>query len=125
LTNAEALPLTNTVFRAGPFFGHFEDRSVYQPTNGVDTVTNATMRARLLADAIPAQSYAAGRNAVPGMTNREMSGQFKDSVRAGILFDDEDDRKWVHSFFLRVPFSVVHDLFRDFVDQLPKNGDGR
>ncbi len=85
----------------------------------------ATNRPHMLADAIPAQSYAAGRNAVPGMTNREMSGQFKDSVRAGILFDDEDDRKWVHSFFLRVPFSVVHDLFRDFVDQLPKNGDGR
>ncbi|MDD6031715.1 MAG: hypothetical protein PUE68_12965, partial [Kiritimatiellae bacterium] len=125
LTDAEALPLTNGVLRMNPFFGHFEDRSVYQPTNGVDTVTNATMRARLLADAIPAQSYAVGRNAIPSWEEDGSSNwniplvAFKDDCQLEVLPNHE--RAWVHSFFLRVPFSATHGFFQDLINRMPRD----
>ena len=75
-----------------------------------------TMRARLLADAIPTQSYAAGCNAVPGMLNQEMSGQFKDPVMIDLL--KKKDQKWVHSFFIQKPLSDTGRLYSGMVEAI-------
>ena len=65
-----------------PFFGNFDDMSVCG-TNLVESIPN---RAQLLADAIPAESYATGRNPVPrwgllgGSTASATSYSFRSQV---------------------------------------------
>lgn len=120
LTDSEACALPNSVLRVNPFFGHFEDDSIYTPATGIDTNTNAVMRARLLADAIPAESFATGRNPVPkwvdeddetgeDVVNVNMATKFKDQNTIGVLDLGEDN--WIHSFFLQAPYMVVRPFY--------------
>jgi len=118
LTNDEACALSNSVLRVNPFFGHFADSSVYSPAEGIDINTNAALRARFLADAIPAESFAAGRNRVPVWddSNIEMSRQYLRDVNLSIL--PSTSQKWVHSFFLQVPYCITGKLFEALKNQI-------
>jgi hypothetical protein len=117
LSNEEACALSNSVLRVNPFFGHFANASVYSPAEGIDANTNDTLRAQLLADAIPAESFAVGRNPVPAWDddNIEMSSQYLRDINLNML--PGLAQRWVHSFFLRVPYCVSRKLFDNLKSQ--------
>ncbi len=102
-----------------PFFGPLADASICS-SNRVPEIS-AALRAQLLADAIPAESLVAGFTSVPGWDgsggtrNFDMaSNKFKDTDMKFVLSDTD----WVHSFFIRAPYSVVHGLYEDLVRQI-------
>ena len=88
-----------------PFFGNFDDMSVCG-TNLVESIPN---RAQLLADAIPAESYATGRNPVPGWGLLGGSTANVDMIRYKTI---ESDR-WIHGYLKDVAFFHISGLFDD------------
>ena len=60
---------------------------------------------QLLADAIPAESYAAGRNQIPGFVNLEMQ---KEKTGGG---------KWTHSFLIEAPYAWTYAIFHDIKER--------
>ena len=122
-TPDETTNLTDMVLRECPFFGHFQDRNIYTSTNGVIVTENVAYRAQLLADAIPAESFAAGANPVPawrtGMVdecNINMAIDCKDPDKTGEI----SPSRWTHSFFIGAPYMCVHGLYDDIVSRIPK-----
>ena len=117
----ETTNLTDAVLRECPFFGHFENRNIYTSTNGVIVSENPAYRAQLLADAIPAESFAVGANPVEAWKtgpidtrNIDMSLHFKTRMDVSPVQD------WIHSFFLRIPYMCVHGLYDNIVSRIPK-----
>jgi len=115
-TPSEAVQLMNEPhqdLRATPFFGEFADMSICSTNFMTVAALGRSLRAQLLADAIPAESLPAGASEVPSWNgqssdNVNMALGLKDNSR---LIEDEDDRAWGHSFFLSAPYMVVHQLF--------------
>ena len=112
----EMTNVTDMALIATPFFGPFADNSICS-TNG-PVVVSAALRAQLLADAIPAESLPAGFSEVTDWNsslkrNFNMS-EFKDNINliAKAL------RPWKHSFFLQVPYMVVHGLFENIINKV-------
>ena len=60
-------------------------------------------RNRLLADAIPAESYAAGRNPLPEIESRDMQ-----TMPSGNGW-----HKWTHSFLIRAPYAWTYRVFTE------------
>ena len=123
LSNEEACALSNSVLRVNPFFGHFANTSVYTPAEGIDANTNATLRAQLLADAIPAESFAVGRNPVPAWesifnSNRNENLASKKNTLPSMPWTVLQDDRWLHTFFLSVPYMFVNVLYRDIVHEI-------
>jgi hypothetical protein len=120
-TPDETTNLTDAVLRECPFFGHFGNRNIYASTNGTIVSENAAYRAQLLADAIPAESFAVGANPVPlwntnGCVNVNMASRFKDDHQ----FYKSPNQNWIHSFFLMAPYMCIHGLYDDVVSRIPK-----
>ena len=104
--------------RAGYFSGHTREDQISHPlftpfddgrmtsTNVLD-FTDAELRAKMLGDAIPAESFAAGRNALDGFGNYEYLG----NARHG-WHDDDDEPQWHHSDIKNVDYRYVQDFFR-------------
>ena len=114
---------TDAVLRECPFFGHFADRDIYTSTNGVMVTTNTAYRAQLLADAIPAESFATGANAVSlwgeediDAINVDMPQHFKSKIQVSPV------QNWIHSFFLEVPYMCTHKFYENIVSRIPKEG---
>ena len=124
LSNEEACALSNSVLRVNPFFGHFADSSVYSPSEGIDVNTNTVLRARFLADAIPAESFAAGRNAIASWGdsgNVEMPSSYLGNINMDLF--PGIPREWVHDFFLEFPYCVTREFFNALKDQVENTGD--
>ena len=49
--------------------------------------------------------------------NHDMAIEFKDT-RQIVKIDDKDDQAWSHSFFLQVPYMMVHQLFENIFSQM-------
>ena len=109
----EAANYSDDRLKSATFFGPFEDTAICT-TNLIGEISYA-YRAQLLADAIPAESLAAGFTTVPTWRtrNHNMSEEFKDGNMKVVL----TNQKWVHSFFIQVPYSVVHKLYESIVKQ--------
>lgn len=97
LTPAQAAQLSDAQLRTVPFFGAFDDMSICT----TNQVRNVPQKNQLLADAIPAESYAAGRNPIPNFLNRDMRG-----MKSG-------GGKWTHSFLVSAPYAWVYQVFDD------------
>lgn len=73
------------------------------------------LRAQLLADAIPAESFPAGYMSAPVFLNSgnayNMATEFKDTDKINVM--DANKRQWCHSYFLQAPYMVVHKLFEN------------
>ena len=117
----ETTNLTDSVLRECPFFGHFENRDIYTSTNGVIVSENPAYRAQLLADAIPAESFAVGANSVMAWgtegedkNNVDMPRHFKSNMIVSPV------QNWIHSFFLKVPYMCTHEFYEDVVSRIPK-----
>ena len=97
LTPAKAAQLTDAQLRTAPFFGAFDDMSICT----TNQVLNIPQKNQLLADAIPAESYAAGRNPISNFLNRYMRG-----MKSG-------GGKWTHSFLVEAPYAWGYQVFDD------------
>ena len=113
-TATEANALTND-FRVEPVFGKFSDTTLFTTNHLAPGTIGYPLRAQLLADAIPAESFPAGSVGVPKwpdiQMSYDMSAHFKD-------LDNQDSiglngQKWVHSYFLKAPYMIVHGLFEN------------
>ena len=107
-TSAETAAISSDALKAVPFFGPFADSSICA-TNGVVTITPA-LRAQLLADAIPAESFAAGANAISGMSGN-YNYQGADNTPNGWPRKNGDVAVWEHSDIKNVAYYYVHVLF--------------
>ena len=86
-----------------PLFTSFDDASMAS-TNTLDFV-DEDLRAKMLGDAIPAESFAAGANALRGFVNYEY-------LRNADHGWPTKDRKWRHSDIKNVDYRYVQDFFR-------------
>ena len=113
----EMTNVTDMALIATPFFGPFADSSICS-TNG-PVVVAPVLRAQLLADAIPAESLPAGLSQVTDWNsspkrNYNMNSVFKDHIN----LIDANLHLWKHSYFLQVPYMIVHGLFEDIVNKV-------
>ena len=122
-TVAEMADVTDDALIATPFFGPFADDAICSTNDPVEV--SAALRAQLLADAIPAESLPAGLSQVglENFINANMATtQYRDEDMVNILPSD-DDQFWTHSFFLQVPYSIVHGLYEDIIRKTRQQGD--
>ncbi len=68
-------------------------------------IANISIKNQLLADAIPAETYAAGRNPVPNLVNVEMQSQ---KTGGG---------DWTHSFLIEAPYAWTYLIFNHIKDR--------
>jgi hypothetical protein len=98
--------------RASSIFKPFYDLNIYGP-NGSAIVSNPVVRAKLLAEAIPAISRATGRNAVPLL--------FDDNNVDMMLFKAQgmtwprNDNNWKHGDYCGVAYLFNFGLYNDIV----------
>ena len=114
--------MTNDL-RVLPFFLPFEDSALH--TTNVMLQMSYALRAQLLADAIPALSFAVGANPVESWDNDgadinvNMATRFKNTSALNRFTDADDDKKreWRHTFFLKVPYSVVKEFYKNLTNR--------
>ena len=99
---AQAAQLTDVQLKRYPFFGAFDDMSICT----TNRIVSLPQKNQLLADAIPAESYAAGRNQIPGFVNLEMQGK-----RSG-------GGDWTHSFIVEAPYAWTYEIFDDIKERI-------
>ena len=108
---------------------------MHTSSNGAIVANNDLYRAEMLAYAIPAESFAAGANPLPGRDDVSYIDRDKPmfgSYNMAVLFDagiedlpqngnDPDDRQqdWQHSTFVQRSYKRVHQLFKK-ITQLMK-----
>ncbi len=113
-TATEANALTND-FRVEPVFGKFSDTTLFTTNHLAPGTISYPLRAQLLADAIPAESFPAGYMSPlvfsGSLSDYDMATEFKDANRIEVM--DANKRRWRHSYFLQAPYMVVHDLFEN------------
>lgn len=109
--------------RKYPVFLPFEDRTLL--TEDRKESIAEPMKAQLLADAIPAESFPAGFAPVPEWdandpvsVNIDMAKECK-TLRA--LTTSTCGSDWGHSYFLQVPYAVVYKLFDNMSSKIGGN----
>ena len=113
---ATAGKLSPQQLRIYPFFRHFREIRIHFPgPMKLSPLLNLKdLRYDLLARGIPAQSYAAGAEPVPGMTNLDLEQAGRNPVLrwpAGGHTDKKRLHRWLHSDFKNVALPFVHPLF--------------
>ena len=103
MTPASLATLPDSTLKQIPVFGEFDDMSICT----TNLVLNVPARNQLLADAIPAESYAAGRNFTQGRVNVEMQS----------LQTTPAWQRWTHSFLLSAPYGWVYRVFADIIER--------
>ena len=101
MTPTSLATLPDSTLKQIPVFGEFDDMSICT----TNLVLNVPAKNQLLADAIPAESYAAGRNPIQRFSNVEMQSK----KTGGSLMD------WTHSFILEAPYCWTHEVFLDIL----------
>ena len=95
LSPTQAFLLSDIQLMQEPFFGSFDDMSICT----TNRITSVPLKSQLLADAIPAESYAAGRNPIPNLANVEM----REKKTGG--------GNWTHSFIIGAPYAWTYRIF--------------
>ena len=109
--------LSDETLRGDSVFKLFYDLNLHYSALGSALATNLAVRAKLLAEAIPAVSRATGRNQVDNRFGT--SANNKDLVEfktAGMTWPRNDDR-WRHSDFKEVAYSLNFGLYDDIRDR--------
>ena len=115
-TVAEMADVSDNALIATPFFGPFADNAICS-TNG-PVVLSPVLRAQLLADAIPAESLPAGLSEVTDWNSSPKRNCNMSELKDNINLIDANLRLWKHSYFLQVPYMIVHELFEDIVNKV-------
>ena len=106
MSNFSISPITGRVAIATPLFTSFDDARM-SSTNALNFVDYG-LRAKMLGDAIPAESFAAGANATGGLSdNYDMQSQAPQNwpKKSG------DRNVWEHSDIKNVAYYFTHSLF--------------
>ena len=115
----EAAELRDDTIRTNSFFGLFDERGLYG-TNGSALAVQPNLRARVLADGIPAESYAAGANAIdPDGKWAGRNVNMPDVVKGaqGNVYDEVREESWRHSDIKKRPYQHVRDVFLSMIDK--------
>ena len=102
-----------------PFRNETERMSSTNLFSVTDTAATPELRARFLADAIPAESHAAGANAFDEnvlANNVSLMGQMSNNNRWPEK-DDDNNPIWKHSAFKQVAYFFTYRLFDKFVKE--------
>lgn len=105
-------------FRASYFAGYTREQAIMQPlftsfddermaSTNVLAFADAALRAKMLGDAIPAESFAAGANPLRYFGNYEYLGNTEHGWP-----DLGDKPKWRHSDIKNVDYRYVQDFFK-------------
>jgi hypothetical protein len=109
--------LTDEQLRQKPFFKmRTADINLLDPVSGSQFALDN--RDRLLAEAIPARTGAAGRNAIKKANmNSDMQANFIKSNNGIDLWPRRNDEKpyWLHSDMKEVSYLYIYSLFDDFI----------
>jgi len=126
-----AAALDNDAIRTNSFFGPFSNELMYENSAGSVLANNYEIRAELLTHCIPSESFAVGANPVPAWGDE---GSFKDVKARNIdmaTFDqgvsdlEEDDQKWVHSYFINRSFKRTIELYESIMKKITINQIGK
>ena len=101
---------TNSLVVA-PFFAPFDDMSICV-TNRLETVP---AKYQLLGDAIPAESYATGRNPVPSWGEEASGNSNQDMI---MMRDVGISRAWNHGYLKDMSYRYIHRLFEDVLTRM-------
>ncbi len=108
-------PFRNELMRKS-FFKPFERGDLYHPVEGSRVAADPAVRAKVLAEAIPALSRATGANPVDGFfldNNVDMMTTMKNGWPAGRMNSDHKLNNWLHGDFRDVGYFFVYRLYDD------------
>ena len=91
-----------------PLFTPFADSRLHS-TNALN-IADASLRAKMLGDAIPAESFAAGCNELRGFDNYD----YQEEAQVG--FGENSEGDWLHSEIKNAPFRRVRVFFKHIVE---------
>lgn len=89
-------------------------------TNAVTAAQVAAVRDRILADGIPAQTFAAGANAIDGVSGTYNYNSFMANLESWPRFNRENGVKrllWYHSDIKDIAYYFVYPLFEQLVSE--------
>ncbi len=120
---ANAANLADDLIRTNSFFGLFDERGLYG-TNGSALAMQPAVRKHVLADGIPAESYAAGANKV-GSQNRAWGDDRNVNMPAmpsvvtawDGLYGAGHKQAWKHSDIKNRPYQVVREVFLSIIER--------
>jgi hypothetical protein len=117
---SEAALITDDALRTNSFFKSFYLADLYT-TNGSAVATNFDVKLKLLAEAIPSTSRAAGRNPIPAFgvdRNVDMMARKRTVAPqwpASRPLDANGDGRWLHGDFRDVAYFFNYPLYEDMV----------
>ncbi len=109
-TPSEAQAITNDELKLHTFFRDFQDNRLVNPQTGSAAADEYLTRAKVLGDAIPALSFAAGRNSIAAFEDRNID-----------LMSKKDgwphaDGRWHHGDAKDVAYRFNHPLWESWVE---------
>ncbi|HEY5745852.1 MAG TPA: hypothetical protein VIU12_07235, partial [Chryseolinea sp.] len=116
-TPNEANELTEGQLRASSFFKPFSQEAIYHETQGNAVANDDGIRTKLLAEALPALSFATGANALSPfgtVRNVNMAPLKTDWPKQRI---EQQDENWRHSDFREVAFYFTQNAYRRFISE--------
>ncbi len=102
--------IAESSLRTNSFFGRFDHDAVYGE-NGSSEAGQASVRRQILADAIPAESFAAGANPIEkfgAQKNKNVAELYKSSMWIEIL---APNARWLHGDIKKKAYTFVRPLF--------------
>jgi len=114
----QAAVLTDGQIRTNSFFKPFYRNDIYGD-GGSAVAADIQVRIKILAEAIPATSRAAGRNAIPlfGSGNTDMMTFKVNGWPQARITDDDLIGRWFHSDFKDVTYLHVYKLYDDITEK--------
>lgn len=110
VTPAQAELLTETELKANSFFKSFNVFGLYGPS-GSTLAADYTIRSKLLAEAIPSTSRAAGRNIMSGFGIANIDLMLRKTGWP------RSDASWLHSDFKNIAYLHVYTFYDDMVSK--------
>lgn len=114
-----AAELADSLIRTNSFFGLFDERGLYG-TNGSFLATQPLIRAHVLADGIPAESYAAGANVLAPEGSWQDRNVNMPNVATNAwnkLYGVGHSQAWRHSDIKNRPYQAVREVFLSIIEK--------
>ncbi|HEY5745854.1 MAG TPA: alpha/beta fold hydrolase, partial [Chryseolinea sp.] len=111
-TPIEADELTEGQLRTSSFFKRFSEASVYDQHQGSAVAQDDVIRTKLLAEALPALSFATGANGLRAFENRNIDMM---NIKTGTW--PRSNGQWRHSDFRVVAFYFTQQFYHNLISE--------
>jgi len=111
-TPTEANTLTDPELQTNSFFKRFDDNRLYNASQGSAAANEYNTHSKMLAEALPALSFATGANSLDPFQNRNVNMM---SLKTGTW--PRVNPEWRHSDFREVAFYFTQRLYKRFIDE--------